>query len=451
MKLFVVLVLLLMTCLSNTSAESTTVLVQSDWNTGSKMQIKFQVLSPVQDGWTMHLVFSKPLKYLEIWQADIVHQSDDGRVFDLENKSWNADIKECKIFSMLFNSHKVEVGETAATATVKFERKSPNENSGSGNACSSSTSAPPTNGPPTTTAMPVPSEETTSAKLVLDTKKIFKMQIRLQVLSLVKGGWKITLKFSKPIKLLKTGNARIIKHSADRSVFELENKKKNRNLKKCSFLEIPFRATKMVKGESAATATVIFERKSGNGNSGGNACGSATTAPPTNAPSTAKPNPTTKEATTQRTTLQPSTNGPTTTKPTGAPSPYDYDEVLHDSILFYEAQRSGKLPANNRVPWREDSALGDKGSGGEDLTGGWYDAGDYVKFGFPMASSVTVLAWGLVEYRDAYQSAGELNAMLDCIKWPLDYFIKAHTTKFEFYGQVSVRDKTWNLINEKCK
>lgn len=43
------------------------------------------------------------------------------------------------------------------------------------------------------------------------------------------------------------------------------------------------------------------------------------------------------------------------------------------SILFYEAQRSGKLPANNRIPWRGDSALSDGSDVGVDLTGGWYD------------------------------------------------------------------------------
>ena len=51
----------------------------------------------------------------------------------------------------------------------------------------------------------------------------------------------------------------------------------------------------------------------------------------------------------------------------------DYSEVLHKSILFYEAQRSGELPSNNRITWRGDSAMGDKGDNGEDLTGGWYD------------------------------------------------------------------------------
>lgn len=54
-------------------------------------------------------------------------------------------------------------------------------------------------------------------------------------------------------------------------------------------------------------------------------------------------------------------------------SKYNLNEVLEKSILFYEAQRSGKLPANNRIPWRGDSALHDQGNNGEDLSGGWYD------------------------------------------------------------------------------
>ena len=47
--------------------------------------------------------------------------------------------------------------------------------------------------------------------------------------------------------------------------------------------------------------------------------------------------------------------------------------MLQLSILFYETQRSGKLPADNRIPWRGDSALEDGSDVGVDLTGGWYD------------------------------------------------------------------------------
>ena len=41
----------------------------------------------------------------------------------------------------------------------------------------------------------------------------------------------------------------------------------------------------------------------------------------------------------------------------------------------------------------------------KDLTGGWYDAGDFVKFNFPMAYSVTTLAWGMLRLR--FQSSVE--------------------------------------------
>lgn len=55
---------------------------------------------------------------------------------------------------------------------------------------------------------------------------------------------------------------------------------------------------------------------------------------------------------------------------------YDYNKVLQLSLMFYEAQRSGHLPANNRISWRADSATEDKGQNGEDLSGGYYD-GDF--------------------------------------------------------------------------
>lgn len=38
---------------------------------------------------------------------------------------------------------------------------------------------------------------------------------------------------------------------------------------------------------------------------------------------------------------------------------FNYKEALTKSLIFLEAQRSGKLPPNNRVPWRGDSAVDD--------------------------------------------------------------------------------------------
>ena len=92
---------------------------------------------------------------------------------------------------------------------------------------------------------------------------------------------------------------------------------------------------------------------------------------------------------------------------------FNYGEALQKSLFFYEAQRSGDLPTTNRINWRGDSAMQDGSDVGLDLTGGWYDAGDHVKFGLPMAASATMLAWGIVDYRDAYVQTGQLATALD--------------------------------------
>lgn len=43
----------------------------------------------------------------------------------------------------------------------------------------------------------------------------------------------------------------------------------------------------------------------------------------------------------------------------GSFSAADYNTAFANAILFFEGQRSGKLPSNQRVKWRSDSALSD--------------------------------------------------------------------------------------------
>src|SRR5262245_38455912 len=74
-------------------------------------------------------------------------------------------------------------------------------------------------------------------------------------------------------------------------------------------------------------------------------------------------------------------------------SAFNSAEALQKAIFFYQAQISGPKPPWSRVTWRGDSAMDDGDDVGHDLTGGWFDAGDHVKFGFAMASSATMLAW----------------------------------------------------------
>lgn len=124
-----------------------------------------------------------------------------------------------------------------------------------------------------------------------------------------------------------------------------------------------------------------------------------------------------------------------TTTAAAAPD-LNYAEALQKSMFFYEAQRSGDLPASNRVSWRGDSGLGDGSDVGKDLTGGWYDAGDHVKFGLPMAFTSTMLAWGALESPAGYTKAGQLDEIKDNLRWVNDYFVKAHTAPNELYVQV---------------
>ena len=115
---------------------------------------------------------------------------------------------------------------------------------------------------------------------------------------------------------------------------------------------------------------------------------------------------------------------------------YNYGEALQKSVLFYELQRSGKLPANTRCNWRGDSALTDGADNNLDLTGGWYDAGDNVKFNLPMAYSAAMLGWSVLEDKKAYEESGQYEYILGDIKWVTDYLIKCHPEDEVFYYQV---------------
>ncbi|MBV7335694.1 glycoside hydrolase family 9 protein, partial [Chloroflexi bacterium TSY] len=185
----------------------------------------------------------------------------------------------------------------------------------------------------------------------------------------------------------------------------------------------------------------------------GAACnGQAPRSTPTTSPSTPTSPPNTSVPTATPTMTTPPgvpTATPTPFTPPDPTGPFNYAEVLQKAILFYEAQQAGDLPDWNRLTWRGDSSLEDGADRGLDLTGGWYDAGDHVKFGFPMAASTTMLAWGAVEYRDAYASVGQLDELEQNLRWVNDYFLKAFTNdspgNYEFYGQVGngSQDHSW--------
>ena len=97
---------------------------------------------------------------------------------------------------------------------------------------------------------------------------------------------------------------------------------------------------------------------------------------------------------------------------------FNYAEALQKSLYFYECQQAGPLPSWNRVQWRADSTMHDF------IQGGWYDAGDHVKFNLPMAFSASVMAWGLYEYADGIDAVGQGEIYRNNLEFVLDYLAK---------------------------
>lgn len=143
-----------------------------------------------------------------------------------------------------------------------------------------------------------------------------------------------------------------------------------------------------------------------------------------------------------------------------------YKKALWITTRFYGAQRSGK-----GVNWllADYSKNFDGYSGGKsyikdadgsyDLTGGWFDCGDYVKFGQTEFYSCYMLLLGYSEFKDGYidlyspdyhgytksgnytyeGAKGVPNGIpdiLDECKYATDYFIKCVRSKNKFYYQV---------------
>lgn len=65
------------------------------------------------------------------------------------------------------------------------------------------------------------------------------------------------------------------------------------------------------------------------------------------------------------------------------------------------------------------------GNGSVDLTGGWHDAGDHVKFGLPGSYSASTVGWGYYEFRESYKETGLDKHVEDELRWINDYFMKA--------------------------
>ena len=162
---------------------------------------------------------------------------------------------------------------------------------------------------------------------------------------------------------------------------------------------------------------------------------------------------------------------------------YSLPLALQESLYFYDAQKSGPARTANDQPlgWRGDDAPSDScvplqpmannvgtnlpasfiaanksvldpgNTGCLNLSGGFHDAGDTVKFGLPQTYAAAVLGWGMYEFPQAYTATGTWNHALDEMKWFTDYFLRStflnssgHVVAFAYQvGEGSVDHSYW--------
>ncbi|OIW17390.1 hypothetical protein TanjilG_22502 [Lupinus angustifolius] len=123
----------------------------------------------------------------------------------------------------------------------------------------------------------------------------------------------------------------------------------------------------------------------------------------------------------------------------------NYGEALAKSLLFFQGQRSGRIPQDQQITWRSNSGLYDGHQANVDLSGGYYDAGDNVKFNFPMAFTTTMLSWGTLEY--GKRMGPHIKEARTAIRWATDYLMKCATSSpgklYVGVGDPNVDHKCW--------
>eukprot|EP00878_Enallax_costatus_P018168 GHUV01019116.1.p1 GENE.GHUV01019116.1~~GHUV01019116.1.p1 ORF type:complete len:324 (+),score=74.13 GHUV01019116.1:1555-2526(+) len=116
------------------------------------------------------------------------------------------------------------------------------------------------------------------------------------------------------------------------------------------------------------------------------------------------------------------------------PNQYNLKQVLPTVTAFVDTARAGDLPAyiQKDYPWLQTPAQ----LANETMTGGYYVGSDYVKYSMPIATTMTMMAWSMLEFPKGFAAAGVDSITKDQLKWGADYLMKAHTTPTSFVVQV---------------
>ncbi len=109
---------------------------------------------------------------------------------------------------------------------------------------------------------------------------------------------------------------------------------------------------------------------------------------------------------------------------------YNYAKALQESLYFYDANMCGTgVDENCGLSWRgdchtEDANVSVSVNGTTyqvDVSGGFHDAGDHVKFGQPQGYAATALGMSYYEFKDAYTELGQTEHLKTITNYFCDY------------------------------
>ena len=108
---------------------------------------------------------------------------------------------------------------------------------------------------------------------------------------------------------------------------------------------------------------------------------------------------------------------------------YNFAKLLQESLYFYDGNMCGTdVDENSAFSWRGnchtyDSHVTYNGKT-VDVSGGYHDAGDHVKFGLTQGYAATVLALGYYQFADAYDELGQTAHFNTIMDYFCDYFTR---------------------------
>ena len=129
-------------------------------------------------------------------------------------------------------------------------------------------------------------------------------------------------------------------------------------------------------------------------------------------------------------------------------------EAFQKALWFLNVNKSGPGVINTYVQWRGDAHVMDqhikldptaatgvnmsqafitqnraildpKGTGEVDLSGGFHDAGDFIKFGLTTGFTASTLAWSMYEFPNSFRDAGLEDEAVNLLRWVDDYFMRS--------------------------